>query len=268
MLPIAELRAENAGLVAVFSPGVKPTPARSRPVLGACRRADIASAACVSGFALPTRMLSAHRVVVGVVVGEAAHQVDDGAPRLGVGDAHEGLVELQAVAAAQELDDGVLGRLLGKPVGHGRLRLAGGSLLVEELYRHAQHLREIEQPAGADAVDALLVLLDLLEREAQLLAELFLAHAEQHAAKADAAADVHVDRIGPSRALLVAVPPVDETGCSRHDSPVRVALDPQLVGADVNAVNLRGLCMSDIRQSVSRDCRASRSRVGHSVPPE
>ena len=34
---------------------------------------------------------------------------------------------------------------------------------------------------------------------------------------------------------------VDETGCSRHDSPVRVALDPQLVGADGNAVNLRGL---------------------------
>ena len=59
----------------------------------------------------------------------------------------------------------------------------------------------------------------------ELLAELLLAHAEQHAAKADPAADVHIDGIWPSRALLVAVAPVDETGCSRHDSPVRVALD-------------------------------------------
>ena len=84
-------------------------------------------------------------------------------------------------------------------------------LLVEKLHRHAEHLRQIEQPAGADAVDALLVLLDLLEGEAELLAELLLAHAEQHAAEADPAADVHIDRIGPSRALLARPRSLDDT---------------------------------------------------------
>ena len=126
-----------------------------------------------------------------------------------------------------------------KPVGH-ELAAArrSGRLLVEELHRHAQHLRQIEQPAGADAVDAFLVLLDLLEGQAELLAELLLAHAEQHAAKAHPAADMHVDRVWPPRAFLVALRVVDETGCSRHDSPVRIAPDMQLVGADLYGVNL------------------------------
>ena len=55
-------------------------------------------------------------------------------------------------------------------------------LLVEELDRHSEDLRKVEQAAGADSVDALLVLLDLLEGEAEVLAEFFLAHTEQHAA--------------------------------------------------------------------------------------
>ena len=90
------------------------------------------------------------------------------------------------------------------PSGSGAARSDGG-FLVEELHRNAQHLCQIEQPAGADAVDALLVFLHLLERQAELLAELLLAHAEQHAPKANAAADVHIDRVRPSRALLVAL---------------------------------------------------------------
>ena len=53
-----------------------------------------------------------------------------------------------------------------------------------------------EQAARPDPVDALLVLLDLLEGQSELLAKLLLAHAEQHAAKAYPAADVHIDRVG------------------------------------------------------------------------
>src|SRR5438132_449134 len=72
----------------------------------------------------PTDGLSANGVVVGIVVGEAADEIDDGAPRLGVGNTHERLVELQAVATAQKLDDGALGGLLGEAVGH-ELAVAG-----------------------------------------------------------------------------------------------------------------------------------------------
>ncbi len=91
-----------------------------------------------------------------------------------------------------------------KPCGVKECPSADGRFLVEELHRHAEHLRKIEQPARTNAVDALLVFLHLLERQTQLLAELLLAHAEQHAAKAHAAADMNVDRIGPPRTLFIA----------------------------------------------------------------
>ena len=115
-------------------------------------------------------------------------------------------------------------------------------VLVEELHRHAEHLRQIEQPAGADAVDALLVLLDLLEGQAELLAELLLAHAEQHAAEAHPAADMHVDRIGPPRALLARpLASSSKLGCVSTCQPrkhCRCSTRLQLVGADVHGVNL------------------------------
>ena len=89
------------------------------------------------------------------------------------------------------------GRFLAEASGH-QLRpvtRAGGCLLVEELHRNAQHLRQIEQSAGANTIDALLVFLDLLERQAELLAELLLAHAKQHTTEPHAASDMDVDRI-------------------------------------------------------------------------
>src|SRR5262245_66105623 len=116
-------------------------------------------------FRVPNDWGSAHGqslpdwVIVDVVVGKAAYQIDDGTARLGVGDAHERLVELEAVAAAQELDDGVVGGALGKAVGHQMADLCRRRLLVEELHRHAQYLRQVEPPARADPVDALLALL-------------------------------------------------------------------------------------------------------------
>ena len=54
----------------------------------------------------------------------------------------------------------------------------------------------LEQPAGADAVDAFFVFLNLLKCQAQKIAQLFLAHADQHAPDAHAIADLSIDGIG------------------------------------------------------------------------
>ena len=66
--------------------------------------------------------------------------------------------------------------------------------LVEIVDRHAQDARDVEQAPGADAVDALLVFLDLLKREAEQFAQPLLTHADQHAPQPDAIADLGVDR--------------------------------------------------------------------------
>ena len=52
------------------------------------------------------------------------------------------------------------------------------------------------QAAGADAVGALLVFLHLLERQAEGVAKLLLAHAQHHPAHADACANMLIGRIG------------------------------------------------------------------------
>ena len=62
--------------------------------------------------------------------------------------------------------------------------------------RHLQRVGHRLQPAGADAVRALLVFLDLLKRDAELVAELLLAQAEHLPAHAHPAADIDVRRIG------------------------------------------------------------------------
>ena len=78
-----------------------------------------------------------------------------------------------------------------------------GRVFIEELDRRPESTCErFKQPAGTDTIDALFVLLNLLERKSQAFAELFLAHAEQHAAQSDAATDVGIDRIGPARIFL------------------------------------------------------------------
>ena len=52
--------------------------------------------------------------------------------------------------------------------------------LEKELHGDIEDLRDLEQPARADAVHALLVFLHLLKRQAHALAETLLAHAKQH----------------------------------------------------------------------------------------
>jgi hypothetical protein len=131
---------------------------------------------------------------------EGTHEIDDGAPNPRIGDASESLVQLQALAAAEELDRIALCRPLGEA---GTRGATDGQLFVEELHRHAENLRKVEQAAGTDAIDALLVLLDLLEGEAEMFAEFFLAHPKQHAAQPHPGTDVNVDRICAARAALL-----------------------------------------------------------------
>lgn len=52
------------------------------------------------------------------------------------------------------------------------------------------------QAAGADAVGAALVFLDLLKGQPDGFAQLFLAHAQQGAAQAQTATDIDVDGMG------------------------------------------------------------------------
>ena len=51
--------------------------------------------------------------------------------------------------------------------------------------------------AGADAVGALLVLLDLLERQSQTIGQLHLSEVEHKSTHADAGADMLVYRVTP-----------------------------------------------------------------------
>jgi hypothetical protein len=66
--------------------------------------------------------------------------------------------------------------------------------VVEEVGdRHSEDLRDVEKAARTDAIGSLFVFLDLLECKAEKLTELFLAHSDQHAAEANAAANMGVD---------------------------------------------------------------------------
>src|SRR5438046_7740239 len=67
--------------------------------------------------------------------------------------------------------------------------------LEEECNGNLQDVRDVLQSTRADAVGALLVLLHLLECQAERVAEVCLAHRKHHPSHAYAAADVPVDRI-------------------------------------------------------------------------
>src|SRR3954452_13266645 len=71
-----------------------------------------------------------------------------------------------------------------------------GRTFEEERDRHLQDNRYLLQSARADPVGAFLVLLDLLEGEAERVPELFLTHAQHHPAHTDPAADMLIDRVG------------------------------------------------------------------------
>src|SRR5438046_3819994 len=97
--------------------------------------------------------------------------------------------------------------------------------LEEECNGNLQDVRDVLQSTRADAVGALLVLLHLLERQAERIAEVCLAHRKHHPPHANAGADVPVDRIwgllGHPAALR---------GCSRELYAQRAAMRSFMFG--------------------------------------
>src|SRR5262245_10191019 len=106
-----------------------------------------------------------------ILGGERLDEVDDRAAHLRVTDAHEGPVELEAFAAVEKIDDIILAPPIGK-AGRGlHAPVANGNVLVEEADAYAEQLAQLVEPAGADPIDPLLVLLDLLERKTELFGQ-------------------------------------------------------------------------------------------------
>src|SRR5262249_5896067 len=91
---------------------------------------------------------------------QCPHQVDDAFADLGIADLDEGTIELKAFAAIQKLEDEGFGVRLGHSE-HCVAIAAVRCRLEEELDRDVENLRDLKQPARADAVHALLVFLHL-----------------------------------------------------------------------------------------------------------
>ena len=74
--------------------------------------------------------------------------------------------------------------------------VASGRALKEECDRHLQDMASLLQPTRADAVRAFLIFLDLLERDAERIAEPRLAHVQHHTARTQATANMLVYGVG------------------------------------------------------------------------
>ena len=137
-----------------------------------------------------------------VLVGKIAHELNNGSPCFGVCDAPEGPVQLQPVAAAKELNHRGFGRFVRVISLVELARRRARSLLVEELRRHTQDMRNTEQPTCANTIDALLVVLNLLVRQTELFPELLLAQAKKYATQTEAAADVDINGVRAAGAFI------------------------------------------------------------------
>src|SRR3569833_1303333 len=67
---------------------------------------------------------------------------------------------------------------------------------IKEIDWHIENARHFVETASADAIDAFLVFLDLLNSEAKQIAQLFLTHSNQLTPDAHAIADLNVNGIG------------------------------------------------------------------------
>jgi hypothetical protein len=85
-------------------------------------------------------------------------------------------------------------------------RTARAHLLEEERHRHIEHLGEFEEPAGAHAIGAALVLLDLLKGKAHGFAEVRLAHAQKRPALTHPSSNVNVHGMKPGQVGQVTSP--------------------------------------------------------------
>ena len=106
-----------------------------------------------------------------VLVGDLLDEIDNAAAQLFVLDACERLDQRKPIRSGDEFGDIVRRRSFTHAAAAAvKMRRA----LEEKRCRHLQDIGDLLQPAGADAVGALLVLLHLLESQTQRIAKLFL----------------------------------------------------------------------------------------------
>ncbi|CUX09649.1 hypothetical protein AGR7B_Cc10313 [Agrobacterium deltaense RV3] len=145
---------------------------------------------------IPCRKFSASRGLrlLGVTFGgERLDEIDETAANLRVGDLHEGAVQLQTFSRGQKVDH---------IVGARRLRHAGcaasliaGCIFEKKGNGHIKDRGNILEAAGANAVRAFFILLDLLKGNSETFTQLLLAHSEHGSAKANSASDMNVDGV-------------------------------------------------------------------------
>jgi hypothetical protein len=119
--------------------------------------------------------------------GQRALQFDEGGSDALVRNGAERLQKRRAMPVDHEVFHSARGRCV--------VPVLAIHVFEEETGRHAKSVGDLMQAASADPVGALLVFLDLLERDAERRGELLLAHANQESPHADAAADLPVHRM-------------------------------------------------------------------------
>src|SRR5690348_3948234 len=210
-------------------PAIKPALAQSVPD-ARCR---------VHAAGLAGRAACGQGSVVGFLGGEGRKrlcQLEKAPLDLRIGDSQIGAHQLERLALHHRV------RLIGLGGGFARTarRWSLAQLFEKKRDRNVEHARQIVKPAGADAIGAALVFLNLLERQADRIAELFLTHPEKRAAQAHARAHMHVDRVGLIRFLpspwFIHVTNIRREAGSLT-SPTTPPAREAIVGADYHAIN-------------------------------
>ena len=111
----------------------------------------------------------------GALIRDLYHQVHNAAADLGLLDPREGLDQGKTLGACQEPVELRCGKGVGRRTS-GQNRGGRSQAVEEERDRHLENGRELLQTPRTDAVRALLVLLNLLKREAERLPKLLLSH--------------------------------------------------------------------------------------------
>jgi hypothetical protein len=139
---------------------------------------------------------------------EGTDQIKYSTAQLRIGNAQERSVEFYAFAAAEKFRKMVFPAGFGEPRSCFtvfRPRTLPRQVLEEELHTDTEDPGQLEKPAGADSICALLVFLNLLERQAEMLAKFFLAHAKQHAPEPNPSPYVNVDRVWLTRVRCIEI---------------------------------------------------------------
>src|SRR4029079_10709136 len=124
--------------------------------------------------------------------GDLFDEIDDTPPQLAAFYTQKGLGQGQAIGSRKEVGDvGRRGRFAHAAGMPRRMRRA----FEEECNRHLEDVRDLLQPAGANAVSPFFVFLNLLESEPKSITQLFLTHAQHHSAHADGGTNMSVDRV-------------------------------------------------------------------------